>query len=129
MKVLVATSETQGMFEDDYCSTLDGELVYIQSVSCSNRRCGCSRGFAGMTSNRATTTAMVVDRPELSLNDVADALTDSLERGGWLKNCDEAATTEMVGGLLTMLVNITEPNEAGSVVRREGDLAYVRGYT
>jgi hypothetical protein len=33
MKVLVATNETQGMFEDDYCWTVEGELVYIQTVA------------------------------------------------------------------------------------------------
>lgn len=126
MKVLVATTATQGMFEDDYCWTVDGELVYIQAVSCSDPLCGCTRGFAGLSSARATTTAVVVDRPELQIGDLADALTDSLERGGWLNGSSENETVEMVGELLTMLVNITEPAEPGSVVRRNGDLAYVR---
>lgn len=126
MKVLVATTETQGMFEGDYCSTVDGELVYIQSVSCPDPLCGCTRGFAGLSSARATTTAMVVDRPDLKIGDLADALTDSLERGGWLRGSSDNEAAEMVGELLTMLVNITEPTEPGSVVRRNGDLAYVR---
>ncbi|GJM36987.1 MAG: hypothetical protein DHS20C19_03540 [Acidimicrobiales bacterium] len=126
MKVLVATSETQGTVEEDYFWTVEGELVYIQSVSCSDPRCGCSRGFAGMSSSRATTTAMVVDRPELSRADVAKALADSLERGGWLAHCDQKQADEMVGELLAMLANITESAPMGSVVRREGDFAYVR---
>jgi hypothetical protein len=93
MKVLVATNETQGMFEDDYCSTVKGELVYIQTMACKNPACGCDRGFAGLSSERATTTAMVVDRPELTL---------------------------------TILVNITEPAEVDSVVRRYGEFAYLK---
>jgi hypothetical protein len=126
MKVLVATTETQGMFEDDYCWAVDGELVYIQAVSCPDPLCGCTRGFAGLSSARATTTAVVVDRPHLQIGDLADALTDSLQRGGWLRGSSDNETAEMVGELLTMLVNITEPAEVGSVVRRNGDLAYVR---
>lgn len=87
MKVLVATNETRGMFEDDYCWTVEGELVYIQTVACQNPASGCDRGFAGLSSERATTTAMV-------------------------------------GELLTILVNITEPAEVDSVVRRDGEFAY-----
>jgi hypothetical protein len=126
MKVLVATTETQGMFEDDYCWTVDGELVYIQSVSCPDPLCGCTRGFAGLSSARATTTAVVVDRPNLQIGDLADALSDSLERSGWLRGRSENETVEIVSELLTMLVNITEPAEPGSIVRRNGDMAYVK---
>ena len=44
---------------------------------------------AGLSSARATTTAVVVDRPNLQIGDLADALTDSLERGGWLRGSSE----------------------------------------
>lgn len=126
MKVLVATNETQGLFEGDYSWTVDGELVYIQSVSCSSPTCGCTRGFAGMSSSRATTTAMVVDRPEIGIAELTGALTDSLERDGWLTHISPHEGDEMIAELLTTLANITEPSRPGSVVRREGDYAFVR---
>lgn len=82
MKVLVATREGQGSLETDYCRTVDGEPVYVQAEDCSRPECGCDRGFAGLSSSRATTTAQVVDRPDMSLADLKAALTDSLTRDG-----------------------------------------------
>ena len=86
MKVMVATKEMQGAVPGDYCWCVEGELVTGAVVECADGdRCGCSRGWAGLGSSRATTTAMVVDRPELSEHDLRDAVYDHLERGGWVE--------------------------------------------
>ena len=79
VKVLVATTEAQGKRGDDYANAVDGELVYVPLLGT-----GCGRGFAGMASNRSTTTAMVVERLDLSGQDLWMALSDSLERQGRL---------------------------------------------
>lgn len=126
MKVLVATNETQGVFDGDYSWTVDGELVYIQAISCSNPSCGCTRGFAGMASSRATTTAMVVDRPEIGIGELTGALHDSLERDGWLTDITPDEADEMIAELLKTLAEITGPSRPGSIVRREGDFAFVK---
>lgn len=85
MKVLIATSELQGMAPGDDHHALDGELVTPVVVECADgERCGCRRGFPGLGSTRPTTTAIVVDRPALTPEDLRDAIADSLERDGWL---------------------------------------------
>lgn len=84
MLVLIATNELQGTVDGDYAWTVEGELVTPVVVECgSGDRCGCRRGFPGLASARATTTAMVVDRPELTRDDLRDAVRDWLDRGGW----------------------------------------------
>src|SRR4029078_5543731 len=66
MKVLVATRRSQGDRKGDFSFCVPGELVYLASIcDCDllfpKHGCGCSRGFAGLSSLRATTTAEVVD--------------------------------------------------------------------
>ena len=80
MLVMVATNETQGALPGDYTFTVEGELVTPVATQCDNPTCGCERGFAGLASSRATTTAMVVERPWIDEDDLADAVRDHLER-------------------------------------------------
>ena len=85
MLVLIATHEFQGTAPGDYSHTVDGELVTAVVTQCgSSDRCGCNRGFPGLASAKATTTAMIVDRPGVSEGDLRDAIHDWLDRGGWI---------------------------------------------
>ncbi|MBT8216900.1 MAG: hypothetical protein KJO17_08635, partial [Acidimicrobiia bacterium] len=84
MRILEATSETQGDRDDDYHWCTDGELTYIQGTDCDRPDCGCERGWAGVDSHRATTTVQVVDRPGMAVADLAADLALSLFDGGWL---------------------------------------------
>jgi hypothetical protein len=91
MRVLVATHEGQGEVPGDYCFTVDGELVTtVVAQCCSSQECGCGRGFSGMASDRATTTAIVVDLPALTREALRGAVVDSLTRGGWIGFSPEA---------------------------------------
>lgn len=92
MLVMIATTETQGTMPGDYCHAVEGELVTPVVTRCDDTRCGCDRGFPGLASSRATTTAMVVDRPWITEADLRDAVRDSLERGGWLDLLESSAT-------------------------------------
>ena len=90
MLVLVATNELQGEAAGDYAWTVEGELVTPLAAECdSGERCGCNRGFPGLASDRATTTAMVVDRPGVTVADLRDAVYAYLERGGWIDLLEE----------------------------------------
>jgi hypothetical protein len=88
MRMLVATHRTNGLAPGDYCFCVEGELVYMQDP-CANDLddpggpCGCGRGFSGMNSHRAVTTALVVET-DLRQDEVREALRSSLEAGGWL---------------------------------------------
>src|SRR3954468_14149361 len=88
MKVLVATRRTQGARAGDYDWCVDGELVWIQEPCGRDRRreqdsCGCGRGFAGLASHRATTTAEVRTIPGMTRDQYASAIRMGMEDGGW----------------------------------------------
>ena len=98
MLVLIATHEFQGTAPGDYAHTVDGELVTAVVTECGSAdRCGCSRGFPGLASAKATTTAMIVDRPGVTEEDLRDAIYDWLDRGGWIDLIEQA--TEEVNDL------------------------------
>lgn len=117
VKVLVATTEAQGDRADDYLSAVDGELVYVPVTGSS-----CDLAFAGMASNRGTTTAMVVERLDLQLQDLWTALSDSLERqcrvspDGW--SDDE---TELFRTLFQRMLATASHFPIGSIIERNGD--------
>ena len=86
MKVLTATSETQGSRPGDFCHTVEGELVLLGWVcGCDDGGpdggCGCGRAFTGLNSLRATTTAMVRDL-DLTVDDVRLAVEAHLVAAG-----------------------------------------------
>lgn len=87
MKVLVATARTQGSRHDDYHWCVEGELVRIGEPCARDRAdpdggCGCGRGFGGLNSHRATTTARVAEVP-LARADYSEAIRSSLWQQGW----------------------------------------------
>ena len=124
MKVLVATDRTQGDRANDYNFCIEGELVRINEVCTRDRGdpdggCGCGRGFGGLNSHRATTTARIAEVP-FSLADYAMALQSSLQQQGW-DPCDDCAMSEAVD--LAALV-LGWPSD--SVVERRLDQLVVR---
>jgi hypothetical protein len=91
MRVLVATTELQGRTPGDYAHAVAGELVTATVTQCDCPDCGCDRGFVGLASQRATTTAMVVEHPHVTTSDLRDVIYDHLVAGGWLDLLREAA--------------------------------------
>lgn len=78
MKLLTATRERQGERAGDFCFAIEGELVLLGFVCATDEAdpdggCGCGRAFSGMSSMRATTTALVRDL-DVSLDDVRMAV-------------------------------------------------------
>lgn len=82
MKVLVATSELQGIRERDlWQSCIEGELVRPVEERCSverNATCSCETAFVGLVSGGLTTTARVRDLPAMTRALYAKALRSSL---------------------------------------------------
>lgn len=119
MKVLVATAQTQGIRLGDYHWCVEGELVRIGEVCRRDRAdpdggCGCGRGFGGLNSHRATTTARVADVP-LTLGEYAEAIRSSLEQQGW-GDCPDCAEREAVD-----LVDLASGWPVDTVVERRLD--------
>jgi len=97
MLVLIATNDLQGTVESDYAWTVEGELVTPLATECaSGERCGCNRGFPGLASGFATTTAMVVNRPGVTEADLRDAVYDWLDRGGWIDLLEQTAVDRSI---------------------------------
>ncbi len=122
MKVLVATSDTQGQRGNDFSYCIEAELVTVGMVCAADEAdpdggCGCGRAFAGLNSHKATTTAKVKD-VELSEEDYVEALRSSLAQQGW--------PTEDVGELATWLVQLVSTWPTGSVIERRLDDIYIR---
>lgn len=94
MKVLVATSRTQGARYNDFDYCVEGELVWFEP-SCdhgdtdSADLCGWCRSFSGLSSHRATTTARVAEL-DISPQDYLLALSASLDEQGWTGHLDAA---------------------------------------
>lgn len=124
MLVLEATPNKQGERDGDYHWCADGELAYKPSIDCDSPGCGCNRGWAGVDSHRATTTVQVVDRPDLTVNDLASELAVSLFDGGWLTTPDPG--DELVSLCVDDIVEIANHFGEGAVLEREGHWTKVR---
>lgn len=131
MRVLVATEATQGARDDDYSWATPGELVMFGVICAKDLRgtgqgCGCGRAFAGMHSERATTTAEVVEWPG-SLDDFVLAVRDSLAKGGWL---EFGGTPEEVRGVVSEaameVLLVADRYAAGTVIGTDLGRQYVR---
>ena len=128
MRVLVATSEGQGTRPGDYCWTIEGEIVLTGPLlECADpHRCGCGRGFPGLGSARATTTAAVVDRAGISVDDLRRAVRDSLDRQGWLAELDGEEIDAVVAEEAHLISWAAAQFPLGAVVSRHGDEVWQR---
>ena len=127
MKVLVATSLTQGTRAGDVMGCIDGELVYMIEACPYGRRqpygaCDCGITFRGMTSDEVATTAVVREMPGLSLDAYVDCL-DATHRFKRERGCtctfdalDDAWALLAIAGSLAI----------GTVVERRVDRVTVR---
>ncbi len=145
MRVLVATNQFQGSNNGDYAYTVEGELVLVEVAECdSPERCGCGRGWPGMASHRATTTAMVVDLPHLSEDDLRRAITDWLDTSGWTDLFRSAADVDdgftesfddvdemldaMVDEHLELIAEVCDAFPDGTVLERSGTIVAARSF-
>jgi hypothetical protein len=90
VKLLAATAETQGERANDFAWCIPGEVVVPVPVNeiCDRDRedpgggCGCGRSFAGLSSHKATTTAIVRDIDGYTFEDLLDAVRASRHQAG-----------------------------------------------
>lgn len=143
MRVLVATNQLQGNAAGDYAHTVEGELVLVEVSACDRpEACGCGRGWPGMASQRATTTAMVADLPHLTEADLRQAVADWLEASGWADLFRSAAehddgvdaefedVDEMLAAVVDehveLIAEVCESFPVGSVLERNGTVVRSR---
>lgn len=83
MKVLIATTELQGLDSEDFSQTVPGELVVDvgpcqDATATDDWSCACSRSFVGVSSGQLTTTAKVVDNVDIDLRSYEGAVKQGL---------------------------------------------------
>ncbi|MHA3704850.1 DUF7715 family protein [Jatrophihabitans sp. YIM 134969] len=125
MRMLTATSQGQGDHEGDYCFTVEGELVGVAPPCATDARdpdggCGCGRGFFGMSSHRATTTATIRDL-DLTRAEFTEALAGYYDAAGYGR-----FTTAELAGEVSDLLEVAAAWPAGTVLERRLDLIRVR---
>ncbi|TFD52298.1 hypothetical protein E3T55_06380 [Cryobacterium frigoriphilum] len=124
MKALVATRATQGLRATDRTDCVEGEMVWMIAPCETSRRspdgpCDCGRTFLGMSSQGATTTAMVRDIAGMSRENYEDALRGSFAARGLCSRCRTAFFPTHVDELLALAGALPE----GAIVgRRLGKL-------
>jgi hypothetical protein len=120
MRVLTATASSQGMLDNDFDFTVEGELVWVGFVCETDRRdpdggCGCGRSFCGLSSHRATTTAQVRDLL-LSRADVIAALGGYYESAGYGR-----VPPDELGAEVDDLLQLVATWDAGTIIERRPD--------
>ena len=95
MKVFVASSPQGDPVADDFCFTVDGELVWSGFGLCDCPDCGCERSMAGVASSKATTTFRVHDDPAMTPELYRQASRDVAVREGWITEQDEKGLAEI----------------------------------
>jgi hypothetical protein len=128
MKVLVATNRTQGAEPGDYCWTVEGELVLGGPIleCCRADQCGCGRGFPGLASAKATTTATILDRLELNRELLGLAIQESLRRQGWLGALGPDEVEQGVEDEIQLIELIAGSFDVGTVLGRHGTQVFAR---
>lgn len=126
MRILTATAIGQGIRDNDFDWTIEGELVLVGFVCARDRNdpgggCGCGRAFSGLSSQRATTTAMVRDLP-LTRDDFTTALAGYYESAGWGVFTPDELVDEVDG-----LLDVVSDWRTGTIVERRLDYLTPRG--
>jgi hypothetical protein len=126
MKILTATSVGQGIRDNDFAWTIEGELVSVGIVCARDQKdpdggCGCGRAFSGLSSHRATTTALVRDLP-ISREDFTTALGGYYESAGY-----GVFTPAELADEVDRLVDVATDWLPGTIVERRLDYLTPRG--
>jgi hypothetical protein len=132
MKVLTATCESQGARENDFCFTIEGELLCFPAIECDcgsiDDGCGCHRAMVGLSSHRPTTTMKVSERRDLDHGSYHSLISDGYQKQGYLT--DELLTDPEVRAWLRdvteSLMRLANHWPPGSVLERRGDMIYLR---
>lgn len=124
MRLLTATARGQGERDNDFNWCIEGELVIPPMTVCRadandpDGGCGCGRGFGGLSSHRATTTALLREIVGIDRHDYVMAIQASLEAQGWGRHGADLIVDEMLA--------LTAALPLDAVIERRLDTIQVR---
>jgi hypothetical protein len=135
MNVLTATNQTQGLRDNDFCWTVEGELVFFPPIECGrgsiDDECGCRRSMAGTVSHRATTTIKVAQRADLDPDTYFLLISDAFRDQGYVTRelMRKRDVSDWVHDLSAELLYLAGSAGAGTILERRGDFVNVRRST
>ncbi len=115
MKILVATTEGQGVRADDFFFAHEGDIVIISDCDHLHEGCGCQRSTVGGRSGKGTTTMMVVETdltPAQFRREIIDANKEYI-----LLGIQESVFTAQAVALLQLAKELP----LGVVIERDGE--------
>ncbi|WP_420451011.1 DUF7715 family protein [Ilumatobacter sp.] len=148
MRVLVATTDAHDRHQEERRRhpsvarrAIEGELVVTDPAECADAGCTCRSTFCGIASGDPTATAVIVDLPHISRDDLLDAVRDRLVRtgcadlvrdtGGAADDHDDDDIQDALDAIALEQVEIIEracaDHEVGTVVVRDGPNLVERG--
>ena len=132
MKVLTATNQTQGQRDNDFCWTVEGELVVFPPIECGlgsiDGRCGCRRSMAGLVSHRATTTIKVTERDQIDPATYFTLISEGLRDQGYVTKelAEGPEVKEWLRDITDYLMVVADTFPVGTVLERRGCWVSVR---
>jgi hypothetical protein len=134
MKLLTATTRTQGQRDSDFTWCVEGELVTVAGVICGRDRaegpdggCGCGRSFGGLNSHKATTTAIVKDVEGFTFDDLLEAVFSYRQQAGWLEEGNAQHDAD-VKHETCELAELAAQYDTATVLERRLDIIQVRDH-
>lgn len=124
MKILTATSETQGRRDSDFTWCVPGEIVAPPDMICDWDRqvgpddgCGCGRSFNGLNSGKGTTTAIATEIDGYEFADLVTAVLATRRQEGWTRGRRGARRAGRdASNLATVIAETAAGYEAGTVL-------------
>lgn len=120
MKIIVATSETQGQRPGDFNFVPNGEIVMVSDCEYLHTECDCARSMAGIKSDKEATTMKVIES-NIALEEYHRLIGEANQRYGEL-GVDDAICSERADALIDLVMQIP----AGTVIERNGEEVYLR---
>jgi hypothetical protein len=131
MKVFIATKRGQGIRNNDFSHTLDGELVKY-GFECDNEtvdgHCGCKRSMCGFESQKATTTFMVVDIP-ITSPEFERRYFMSERNAGWLRETTKGKELETFRNVAKELLRLANQFPLNIPLEKRGNRIQTRTVT
>ena len=119
MKILTATSQTQGTSPLDFHWCNEGEILAF-GFECDggtwDDHCGCRRSLCGIKTHKASTTFMVKDSP-FSPGELQTLFATSLVHAGWYRSVSEE-TVRHAEELVDEVRQIADHFPTGSILER-----------
>lgn len=115
MKIIVATSETQGQRPGDFNFVPEGEVVIVSDCDCLHEGCKCSRSMAGVKCGQGTTTMTVVESG-MSREEYRRIVREA-NKGYEDLGINEAVFDDQADALLELAMQFP----TGALIERDGD--------